>query len=110
MQQALLVITNVPDAASANTLTRHILDQRLAACVNILPPVQSAYRWKGAIEEASEIPVQIKTMQDRYADLESAIRSMHPYQVPEIIALPIAGISAAYLEWLIQETRKHQDV
>jgi periplasmic divalent cation tolerance protein len=109
MQQALLVMTNMPDAGSASTLARHILDQRLAACVNILSPVQSVYRWKGAVEEANEIPVHIKTMQDRYAELESAIRNIHPYQVPEIIAVPIMGIMPAYLEWLTQETRKHQD-
>lgn len=109
MQQALLVMTNMPDKDSANTLARRLLDQRLAACVNIMPPVQSIYRWNGVIEDASEIPVYIKTLQDRYSELESAIKGMHPYQVPEIIAVPVTGVSAAYLEWLVQETRKQQD-
>lgn len=109
MQQALLVMTNMPDADSARKLARQILDERIAACVNIQPPIQSIYRWEGAVEDTGEIPVHIKTMADRYTDLESAIRNMHPYQVPEIIAIPITEISGAYLEWLRQETRKQQD-
>ncbi|HEV2609674.1 MAG TPA: divalent-cation tolerance protein CutA [Noviherbaspirillum sp.] len=102
-------MTNMPDADSARKLARLILDERLAACVNILPSIQSIYRWEGAIEDASEIPIHIKTMADRYPDLELAIKNMHPYQVPEIIAIPITEVSMAYLEWIRQETRKQQD-
>jgi periplasmic divalent cation tolerance protein len=106
MSDALLVITNVPDATNAQVLARSLVERHLAACVNILPGVQSVYQWQGAVEEANEVTLFIKTVQARYDDLESAIIAAHPYQVPEIIALPIAAGLPAYLEWIVQETKK----
>jgi periplasmic divalent cation tolerance protein len=110
MQQALLVLTNVPDATAAKALARRLVEQRLAACVNILPGVQSVYQWQGAIEEVSEVTLLVKTVQSRYAELEAAIRAGHPYQVPEIIALPITAGLPQYLDWITQETKKNVDV
>jgi periplasmic divalent cation tolerance protein len=110
MSDALLVITNVPDLAHAQAIARQMIDLRLAACVNILPAVQSVYRWQGAVEEASEVTLLIKTVRDRYTELESAIKSAHPYQVPEIVALPIAAGLPAYLDWIAQETKKNVHV
>ena len=103
--QALLVIANCPDEACANRIALAVVEAGLAACVNLLPRVQSVYRWLGSIESASEVPLLIKTTAGRYSELETAIRALHPYDVPEIIALPIAQGLPAYLDWLAAETR-----
>lgn len=111
MQDAtLLVLTNLGDVGSARRIARELVERRLAACVNMLPGVQSVYRWQGAVEEESEITLLIKTTTARYAELEAAIRALHPYQLPEVIALPIANGLPAYLDWVRQETKKDIDV
>lgn len=99
-----MVLTNLPDAASAEQLAGELLAQRLAACVNILAPVRSLYRWQGKIETAAEVPLLIKTVAARYDALEAAIKARHPYEVPEIIALPISAGLPAYLAWVAAET------
>lgn len=104
-EPGLLVWSNLPDEQTANQLARHLVEQRLAACVNILPAVRSIYRWQNSIEEATEVTLMIKTVQSRYARLECAIKAMHPYEVPEIIAMPIAAGLPAYLEWIVQTTK-----
>jgi len=106
----LLVMTNLGDIASAQMLARALVEQRLAACVNILPAVQSIYRWNGAVEQAAEVTLLIKTTTARYAELEQAIRALHPYELPEVIAVPVSAGLPAYLEWIAQETRKETDV
>lgn len=110
MQQTLVVLVNAPDQATAELLARGVVEQRLAACVNLLPAVRSVYQWQGAVEEATEVPLLIKTTQARYAELEAQIKAVHPYQVPEIIALPIVAGLPAYLGWLVGETKKEVDV
>lgn len=110
MEQALLVITNLADVGSAQDLARALVEQRLAACVNMLPGVQSIYRWNGAVEEAAEVTLLIKTTAARYDALEQAIRALHPYELPEVIALPVSAGLPAYLDWIAQETRKEIDV
>ena len=102
--ETLLVLTNCPDEATANAIALALVEEKLAACVNILPRVQSVYRWQGAVESASEIPLLIKSTVGRYAELEAAIRARHPYEVPEIIALPITQGLPAYLNWVATET------
>lgn len=102
--QTLLILTNLPDAASAQALAARLVAERLAACVNILAPCRSVYRWQGAVEDAQEIPLLIKTTAARYAALESAIRAAHPYELPEIIAVPIARGLPDYLSWVAAET------
>ena len=101
----LLIMTNLPDRASAETLAASLVDNRLAACVNILAPCRSVYRWKGAIEAADEIPLLIKTTETNYVALEGAIRALHPYETPEIIAVPITQGLPDYLAWVAAATR-----
>jgi len=109
MESVLLVMTNMPDAASAERLARALVEARLAACVNCLP-VRSVYRWQGAVEQAEETTLLIKTVQGRYAELQSAIRLAHPYDVPEIIAIPPSAGLPDYMAWIAQETTKDIDV
>jgi periplasmic divalent cation tolerance protein len=110
MQQAILVLINVPDAATARVIARELVNQRLAACVNILSGVQSIYRWQDAVEEAVEVSLQVKTVQARYTALEAAVKAVHPYDVPEIIAFPIVEGLPQYLDWVAQETKRDVDV
>jgi periplasmic divalent cation tolerance protein len=102
--ETLLVLTTLPDSASADAIATHLVAARLAACVNILAPCRSVYRWNGQLEEASEIPLLIKTKSECYAALEQAIREKHPYELPEIIAVPIQRGLPAYLAWVAAET------
>ena len=106
MDQALLVLTNVPDLDCAQIMARTLIESRLAACVNLMPTVQSIYRWQGQIEEATEITLIIKTTSQHYDSLQQAIVKLHPYDVPEIIATPIVGGYAPYLHWIATETAK----
>jgi periplasmic divalent cation tolerance protein len=110
MEQAILVLTNLADAQSATALGRLLVEQKLAACVNCIAGVQSIYRWQGTIEEATEVTLFIKTTQARYPELEAAIKTFHPYQLPEIVAIPIGGGLPQYLDWIAHETRKDVDV
>jgi periplasmic divalent cation tolerance protein len=106
MSQALLVLTNLPDSDSATEIAHRLLEQRLIACVNILPHVKSVYRWQGKIETAGETTLLMKTTQARYAELEAALAAAHPYELPEIIAIPISAALPAYLDWIDHETMK----
>ena len=100
-----LVLTNLPDRAAAERLADEVIASRLAACVNILAPCRSVYRWKGEVQHDEEHPVLIKTSAERYAALEAAIRRLHPYELPEIIAVPIVAGLVDYLAWVGQETK-----
>ncbi len=104
MEQVLLVLTNLPDTESARSLARVLVESRLAACVNLMPGVQSVYRWQGAIEQAHEVSLLIKTTRSHYAQLQQAIISHHPYELPEVIAMPITDGHPAYLRWVATET------
>lgn len=106
MNDMLLVLTNVPDQQCALVLSEKLVNLRVAACVNCLPAVQSVYHWQGKIEHATEVTLQIKTTRERYAELEGAIREMHPYEVPEIIAVPVVHGLPAYRAWVGEETSK----
>jgi periplasmic divalent cation tolerance protein len=101
----LLVLCNTPDAECAARIAHALVEQGLAACVNILAPCHSVYRWQGKIEEATEIPLLIKTTALAYPALEEHLRELHPYEVPEIIAVPLAAGLPAYLAWVTEETR-----
>ena len=100
----LLVLTNLPERAAAERLADLLLEKRLAACVNILAPCRSVYRWQGAVRHDEEHPLLIKTTAERYPALEQALRSGHPYELPEIIAVPIERGLPAYLQWVAAET------
>jgi periplasmic divalent cation tolerance protein len=101
---ALLVFTNLPDRASAEKLADALVEKRVAACVNILAPCRSVFRWKNDIQRDEEHPVLIKTTTERYGALEAAIRAAHPYELPEIIAVPVERGLPAYLDWVATET------
>ena len=100
----LLVLTNLPDRAAAESLAEALITEQLAACVNILAPCRSVYRWQGSVQHDEEHPLLIKTTEERYAALEQAIRTRHPYELPEIVAVRIERGLAAYLDWLATET------
>nr|MBL8410027.1 divalent-cation tolerance protein CutA [Dechloromonas sp.] len=102
--EPLLVLTHCPDEETANRIALAAVEARLAACVSIQPCVQSIYRWQGKVESAVEAPLLMKTTSVAYAALEALIRENHPYDVPEIIALPITRGLPAYLNWLADET------
>lgn len=98
----LTVFTTCPDVDVATELARHLIQQKLAACVNVIPTMHAIYRWQDAIEESKEALLLIKTTQERYAALEEYIAKQHPYQIPEIIAVPIVRCSNASLQWMIE--------
>jgi periplasmic divalent cation tolerance protein len=97
---AVIVLTNAPDRAVAEKIARMLVDEKLAACVNILGACSSVYRWQGKVETADEVPLLIKTRSEIYAEVETAIKRLHPYELPEIVAVPVAQGSAEYLEWI----------
>jgi periplasmic divalent cation tolerance protein len=101
---AILVLTSLPDHESAQTLARSLVTGRLAACVNVGAPVESMYHWRGEIETAREVPVVIKTRQALYGAVEAAVKAAHPYELPEIIAVPVIHGLAGYLDWINDET------
>lgn len=101
----ILVHTTLPDEAAARTLARVLVESNLAACVSVGAPVDSLYHWQGIIENAREVPLTAKTRADRYADVAKAIAARHPYELPEIVAVPIIEGSAEYLAWIDAHTR-----
>jgi len=105
MSEAIVVLTNCPDDEVADRIARTLVESGLAACVNRLAPASSIYRWQGAVERATETPLLIKTTRERYAEVEQAIRALHPYEVPEIVALRIEAGFAPYLRWIADETQ-----
>ncbi|OIQ98249.1 divalent-cation tolerance protein CutA [mine drainage metagenome] len=105
MSEVLLVVTNLPDRASAERVAEALVIQRVAACVNVLAECVSIYRWEGKLEHANEVPLLIKTTRAAYPKLEVALRKLHPYELPEIIALPVDTGLPEYLNWVVQETQ-----
>ncbi len=104
MSTILLVYCTCPDRKIALELARHLVEQGLAACVGISAPQTSVYLWKGKLETEQECQLTIKTTVDRYQDLEDALRTRHPYELPEIIAVPIQHGLPEYLQWVEQCT------
>lgn len=102
----LVVLTNLPDRAAAEKLADALVEARVAACVNILAPCRSVYRWKGALQHDEEVPVLVKTSVERYPALEAAIRAQHPYELPEIIAVPVERGLPGYLAWVADQTHQ----
>jgi periplasmic divalent cation tolerance protein len=102
---AVVVLTTLGADADAAALARTLVDERLAACVNVLPVMLSVYRWKGAVEQDREQQLVIKTAPDRLPALEARVRELHPYELPEFLVLSASG-SRAYLDWLAAESRR----
>jgi periplasmic divalent cation tolerance protein len=104
MSDLILILTTMPDDDRADGLARTLVDERLAACVNVHRPMMSTYRWKGTVEREAERQIVIKTTRDRRAALEARLRELHPYQLPEFVVLE-ATASEAYREWVSGETK-----
>lgn len=100
MSDVLVILCTCPDADTARTLARGLVERRLAACVNVLPEIRSIYRWQDGIEEEGECLMVVKTTGERYPDLTRWIEREHPYEVPEIVALRAGPVAEPYLEWL----------
>lgn len=104
MNDVIAVLTNVPDERIARQIGATLVEQKLAACVNILAACESIYRWRGKTESAREFPLLIKTTRGRYPEVESTLKQLHPYEIPEIIVFPIDVGLPAYLDWVRSET------
>ena len=98
--EVVLVLTTIGAGADAAALARTLVEERLAACVNIGAPMTSVYRWKGAVDEDREQPMVIKTTRDRLAALETRLRALHPYELPEVLVLSASGGSTPYQDWV----------
>ena len=105
--EAIIVMTSLPDQASAQRIAQALVEARLAACVNILAPCISTYHWRGKIETAQEVPLLIKTLQQHYSKVEETIRACHPYELPEVVAVTISSGLPAYLDWIATDTSPH---
>lgn len=100
LAEPIVVLTTCPDEAVAARIARDLVESGLAGCVSRVGPVHSTYRWQEAIQDEPEMLLVIKSLSTRYAELEMRLKSIHPYEVPEIIALPVTSGSADYLSWL----------
>ena len=104
MTNSIVILVTAGSEAEAETIARALVEEHLAACVNILNPVRSIYRWEGKVTDDREWLLVIKTQNERFAAVEEKIKALHSYQVPEVIALPILQGSTPYLHWLTQES------
>lgn len=103
--QYLLVICTFPNVEEARQIGTQLVELQVAACVNLVPQVESIYRWKGEIERESEVLVLIKTTENNYREVEARIQELHPYDTPEVIAVPIERGASSYLGWISEVTR-----
>lgn len=104
--QVLLVMTTLPDPETARAVATMLVERRLAACVSVLAECTSVYRWRGTVDAAGEVPVFAKTTVERYPALAAALEEAHPYELPEIVAVPVTNGLPAYLQWVAAETRE----
>jgi len=105
LTDALVVLTTLPSADAAAALAKTVVDERLAACANILPPLRSVYRWQDKIQDEPEVLVLFKTQRALFDRLRARIVELHPYELPEVVALPVEQGHPAYLDWILRETR-----
>jgi len=103
MTDKIVVLCNCATAGEAQNIARHLVEKRLAACVNVVPGVRSIYRWRGAIEEGDEWTLLIKSRRDLFDNVRAEIEKLHSYEVPEVAALTIVDISADYMAWMDHE-------
>lgn len=99
-----VVLATVPDADVAGRIARTLVEERLVACVNVVERVRSVYRWQGEVEEAAELLLVMKTRADRCATLAARVEALHPYELPEVLVLPVCGGSRRYLDWVVSES------
>jgi periplasmic divalent cation tolerance protein len=103
MTDCIVVFVTAGSEAEAETIAKALVEERLAACVNILSPIRSIYRWEGKVTDDQERLLIIKTRAERFSAVEARVKTLHSYQVPEVIALPIVQGSEGYLRWLLEE-------
>ena len=103
--EVLLVMTNLPDRDVAERIAASLVTEGVAACVNVLADCTSVYHWEGKLERTTEVPLLIKTTKAAYPRLQDALRKLHPYKIPELIALPVSAGLPEYLNWVVQETQ-----
>jgi periplasmic divalent cation tolerance protein len=109
MADHLMVITTVGNESDARKVAKNLVGRRLVACVNVSAPVRSFYQWKGSLEDETEHMLFMKTRAELFQDLEQALGEIHPYDVPELIAVPIEKGSAAYLGWVDENVQQASD-
>lgn len=102
---ALVVLVTVPSAEKGAEIARALVEERLAACGNVVPGLRSIYRWEGKVQDDAEALLLLKTTRPRFEALRERVRSLHPYQVPEVLALPVEKGHAAYLDWIAASVR-----
>ena len=102
MTDAVVVLVTAPSADLAAAIARAVVEEKLAACGNVLPGVRSIYRWEGKVQDEPEALLILKTQRKRFAELRDRVLALHPYEVPEVIALPVEAGSDAYLDWIAQ--------
>ena len=105
MTEAVIILTTVPDAEQGDAIARRLVEERLAACVNVCAAMTSFYRWKGVVERADEHQLVIKAERGRVPTIESRVRELHPYELPEFLVLPVVDGDKAYLDWLVGQSR-----
>ncbi len=105
MTDALLVFTTLPSAEKAAELAKALVEERLAACANLLPAIRSIYRWQGKLQDENEVLVLLKTRAEHLERLKLRILELHPYEVPEVLAVPVEAGYQPYLDWLAGETK-----
>jgi periplasmic divalent cation tolerance protein len=104
-----LCFCTCPDAATAERIAATLVEERLAACVSIVPGLRSVYRWKGAVERADEVLLLAKTRPDRYPALQDRVQALHPYELPELVSVETVSGLPAYLQWVAAQTRPEPD-
>lgn len=108
-QRVRVVMATFPDAETARRVGRQLVEEGLIACLNLLPHAESIYRWRGVVEVADEVVVFMKTAADRFDDLRVRFKQLHPYEVPELLALEVVDGLPDYLQWVLDQSRKQVD-
>jgi len=109
MTDVRVVLTTAPDRSTAESLAARVVEERLAACAGIVPGLESLFRWKGELDRADEVLLLIKTHVDRLPTLIARVAELHPYEVPEVLAVPVESGFAPYLDWVREETHSDPD-
>lgn len=103
--EMLIVFCTLPDRDTAQRIARALVEESLVACVNLLPGVESIYRWEGVIETSQEVLALMKTTEPTYAKLEARLKELHPYDVPEIVGVPVSLVQPGYAQWVAEMTK-----
>ncbi len=107
-ERVMVAISTAPDRETARGIARSLVEESLVACVNLVEPIESIYRWQGEIEQSSEVLLIMKTTRARLPSLDQRLRALHPYELPELLAWESAGGSAGFMDWVIAQTRRRR--